>query len=207
MDPAKVKAALDALINGDTEACASILKDMIAVAAGGGEETPPAADAGAALGDAADEPKPGDEQKAALAALTALTGKASAGEAVAFLSKAIDRLAKVEAREAALELSSRRELVADLVKLGAETPATAWEGKAEDRNPCKRLSAEPIDDLRERVEALSKANPGQRKAEPPPREEPVKQLSKAERDYCAKHSITPEQFEARKAGIVRVHAK
>lgn len=158
MDPTKVKAALDALINGDTEACASILKDMIAAAASGGD-TPPADD-GAALNDAADPPPP-EKDDDTLAAATKL-----ARELREELTSLSAKVAELTAVRSSAELGERQDLVAELVKLGAETPATAWAGDPSKRQPCKRLAGEPLPELRERVKALSAA--GSRTLTPPP---------------------------------------
>ena len=66
---------------------------------------------------------------------------------------------EIDNERAVLELSRRRGLIADLVKLGIETPALAWEGEPTDRKPCKRLADEPIADLDARVKVLSKNKP------------------------------------------------
>lgn len=65
---------------------------------------------------------------------------------------------KLSAQREALELGERKKLVADLVKLGAETPATAWEDATKSAlKPCKRLMGEAVEDMRKRVAALSAA--------------------------------------------------
>jgi len=211
MDPEKVKAALEAIEAGDAAKALELLKGMIAAAAGGGEESasdPPAA-ASEALAEGAEPPpeKPEDEEaaasKAALAKLSKLTGKSSAGEAVAVVEGVLTRLAKIEAREAALELSARRELIADLVRLGKEYPSTAWEGDPEDRKPCKRLASEPIEDLRARVALYKQHEPAGSPA-PPERAAPdATKLSKQELAACKARGIDPKDFAERKASAVR----
>lgn len=158
MDPAKIKAALDALVAQDYEACAQILQDVIVQAASGGEEAPseaPADITGETLDAPVDDPnapKP-EEKPAALAQLRALTGKASLGEILVALSAwKADRDAVAEA-QAKLDEGARAELVGELVKLHAETPGTAWADPAK-KIPVARLSAEPIAELRSRVSAL-----------------------------------------------------
>src|SRR3954469_24505247 len=139
MDPAKVKAALDALISGDAEACAQILKDLIASAASG-EETP-AGEAADVTGETLDAPvadplapKP-EEQKAALSQLRALTGKASLGEILVALSAWKAERDAADSAQAKLDEGARAELVGELVKLRAETPGTAW------ADPVKKIPA------------------------------------------------------------------
>lgn len=201
MDPAKIKAALDAIEKGDEAAALALLKELIAGAAGAGGEPAPE---GEALAETPEPDPAAEEEKAALAALKLLTGKSSAGEAVEFLTTLHARVTVLDGERAALELSSRRELIADLVKLGVEVPATAWEGEPEKRTPSKRLAAEPIAELRARVQLLSKAKPrGREPVAPPPGDDGVIKLSKVEQEYCKKHDLTPEQFAAKKAGSVR----
>jgi hypothetical protein len=117
-----------------------------------------------ALADTA-EPPPEEkkEDEAALAALKKLAGKSSAGETVAVFQSAMARLEKIDADSrdsaAALDLSSRRELIGELVKCGAEFPSTAWKGKPEDRVPVDRLASESLESLRERVSLHKKNRP------------------------------------------------
>jgi hypothetical protein len=63
------------------------------------------------------------------------------------------------AERATLEASERRRLVGELVKLGAEIPATAW---ADDKatNPAEPWASMPIEQLRSRVEKLTVAKGG-----------------------------------------------
>lgn len=139
---------------------------------------------------------------AALAELCKLTGHKSAGEAVATIKSWGERISTLESREAALELDARRELIADLVKLGVELPATAWEGDAKDRKPVKRLAVEPIEELRTRVAQLRKVKPAP--IEPPRRTlGDVSRLSDRDLAACKRLNITPEQFAERKENAVR----
>jgi hypothetical protein len=186
MDPKLIAEALEALIAGDEAKCAEILKGIVVSAAGGDPgatdaEPPPAVDgAPDAL------PESLTQAASVLASLARaareLTGRESIGEAVTALRSVFadrDAAAAREAeRVAALDLSSRRELIATLVSIGAETPATAWsrtradgtECTVDDRVPCARLAAEPLADLRSRVEAMRTARggaTGRTQAQPP----------------------------------------
>ena len=65
------------------------------------------------------------------------------------------RTAALEAERKKIEDADRANLVTELIRLGAETPATARaNGKL-----VKRLSDEPISSIKLRVEALSKSRP------------------------------------------------
>jgi len=158
MDPAKIKAALDALVAQDYEACAQILQDVIVQAASGGEEPPadaPADISGETLDAPVEDPlapKP-EEKVAALSQLRTLTGKASLGEILVALSAWKDDRDAADLAQAKLDEGARAELVNKLVKLHAETPGTAWADPAK-KIPAARLSAEPIAELRSRVSAL-----------------------------------------------------
>ena len=169
MDPDQVKAALAALMNDDAEAAKTILQALIVTAASGAvdDSAPPAPDGADPLEQNVDAPPadpaeaPTDPNKkeaiAALSALTRLSGCAGYGEAIAFVTRLKADADAVLAQAAELEESSRLELVASLVKLGAELPGTAWAGEPKDRKPVTRLLSEPIAELRARVKALSAA--------------------------------------------------
>ena len=168
MDPDQVKAALAALMNDDAEAAKTILQALIVTAASGASDSaPPVPDGTDPLEQNVDEAPadpaeaPADPNKkeavAALSALTRLSGCAGYGEAIAFVTKLKADADAVLAQAAELEESSRLELVASLVKLGAELPGTAWAGEPKDRKPVARLLGEPIAELRARVKALSAA--------------------------------------------------
>jgi hypothetical protein len=179
MKPEQVKALVEALKNGDADAALAIAEQMLVDAASGGA----AAEGGTpeALAEGADPKPPTPEEeagKAAMAELKKLTGKGSAGEVVQYLSTIVKDVEQIKANAAKLELSERRALVGDLVKLGAEVPATAWAGKPEDLTPAKRLADEPIESLRERVALLRKAGPARAKDSPP--ETSTAELSKEE---------------------------
>ncbi len=160
MDPKLIQEALDALIADDAPKALELLKTLVASAAGA-ETSEPEADPSASTPDPA--------QAAAAATLCKLTGRKSIGEAVAAVEKAFATLRKAEADQAALDETSRAELVGRLVVVGAEVPATAWEGDAKDRKPVERLRAEPVASLRARVESLEAAKGIRKPVEAPTR--------------------------------------
>jgi len=176
MDPKLIQEALDALIAGDAEACATILKSLVVEAAGGDAGEPPAADAGTdATAQAADpmppkqdEPPPAAMAASADATVAALRTALKVETPVAVLAAVNALKAQVDALTLAAqaeEMKERRDLVGQLVKLGAEIPATAW--KDSDAGvPVDRLADEPIADLRERVAALAAAPRADRVAAP-----------------------------------------
>jgi phage I-like protein len=99
-------------------------------------------------------------------ALVRLTGKKDIGEAVreaeAWRTSHLEletQRAKLTQERAALEGGERRRLVGELVKLGAEIPATAW---ADDdaTKPAEPWASMPIATLRDRVAKLTKAKGG-----------------------------------------------
>lgn len=207
MDASNVKAALVALESGDNAAALEILKAMIVAEATddpGDTGGDPAADP---LAENAD-PKPpvGNDAGAAamMTALSAITGCKSPGEVVAFFTSLKGRVDSLDAARATLDATSRRELVGELVKLGAELPATAWEGDADKMVPVKRLADEPIASMRSRVMQLRKARPTSTEITPPETERAdVTKLTKRETTECVKQGMTPQEFADRKANAVR----
>lgn len=214
MDPEKIKAALEAIEAGDAAKALEILKAIVVSAAGGTEEPAgePAAEPAAALEEGAETPpeeKP-EEEKAALAAmnvLQGLTGTSSPGETVAALSTVLKDVAKIKADAAIVELDSRRALVGELVKLGVEIPATAWEGDPAKLNPCKRLADEPIDALRTRVAALKKGGAGRMSPDLAPpvvvEDDEIAALSKDVLKAIKDKGMTPQEFIAAKKKAAR----
>lgn len=221
MKSADVKAALEAVKAGDADAALAILEAMLLEMAAGdapadepaAEETPMAEGA----------PAPEDEEKqaeqAAMAvtarAVLGLSGREDFGAAVedvklwraAYLELAAERAKNAKDR-ATLEATERHSLVATLVKLGVEIPATAWADLSAKR-PCKRLADEPIADLRDRVAKLSKARGGQAPAAPrAPAQAPADaggkvingvQLSARELAICAEQKCEPADYARNKA--------
>jgi hypothetical protein len=178
--------------------------------AANGSPAAPEGDPAAASETAADAPKEGDPPamvaakrlKLAVRKLSRLTGAADLNAAIAeveawkasHLTLETQRTA-LAAERTALESGERRKLVGELVKLGAETPATAW-ADDEAKAPVKRLADEPITELRARVAKLSAAKGGARvrttEARPPataPTELTAEQLK-----ICADTGCDPKVF-------------
>jgi hypothetical protein len=173
----------------------------------------PADAGGEAAAAAADAPKPEDAPPMAAAkrlsiatrTLARLTGKpdfsASIAEVEAWRTSHLElegQRAKLSQERTVLEGSERRKLVAELVKLGAETPATAW---ADDdaKAPCKRLAEEPIADLRGRVAKLTAAKgaPVRTELRPPPAGgNDAHGLTAEQLRYCEQSGCKPEVFAA-----------
>lgn len=164
MNPDIVKKALEVLASGDANAALELLKEVVTALAGGDSaETPdPAAMA-------ADPNKPQDPtpEQAMAQALSAVFGKTSPGEIVEAVKSLSAKVDALELRDRVLDESARVELVGELVKLGAETPATAWEGEPSAKKPVARLSSEPVSSLRARVAQLS-ADPSRKREEVKP---------------------------------------
>lgn len=98
--------------------------------------------------------------------LVRLSGKKEIGEIVREVEAWHTSHVELEKRQgelakerATLEASERHRLVADLVKLGAEIPATAW---ADDdaKQPAEPWASMPLEQLRTRVEKLTLAKGG-----------------------------------------------
>jgi phage I-like protein len=201
-----VKKLLDAIEAGDLEALKAMAKDLLAEAASG--ETLESADSDDATGEealsgTADDPPPEEKKalSAAFAELRSLTGKSSVGELVAEVRRWHSEVAAAKERQEALDLSSRQELVSQLVKLGYETPATAWDGDAKLRKPAKRLLDEPLAELRSRVTKLSETPRPSGGHKPPAGKGPA-ELTPREQEYCKRHNMTAEQFAEHKKKIV-----
>ncbi len=156
MDPEQAKAAVEALKNGDAAGALAILEAMIVAAVSGEEaaEGDPAVAPPMAADPLAADPEPPPAKLAALSALRTLTGCASLGEAVIELTALATARDTVRAQKAALDESARVIMVGELVKLGAETPATAY---AAEGQIAARLLGEPIADMRTRLVSLRAA--------------------------------------------------
>jgi hypothetical protein len=140
--------------------------------------------------------------KVATAVLARLSGKKEIGEVVADveawrashieLEKSRTKLAQ---DRTTLESSERRRLTGELVKLGAETPATAWsddDGKV----PVERIAKEPIEELRARVAKLTAAK-GKKKDDPTPPPSgggDANGLTPEQLKICADTGCKPEVF-------------
>lgn len=195
MDPELLKKAIEALKQDDGKGALALLEEMLAAALGGaptdgegeGAEPPPDA-GGAALAEGA-APPPAEEdpkEKAALDRLKGLTASGKLADVVPVLEGLVVRVSKLDASQAAAELDTRRELVAELVKLTVETPATAWVGKPEKRQPVKRLLDEPLDELRARVKVLALSR----------KEHPIEPPSGGGSDGESEFELTPIELDA-----------
>ncbi len=215
MDPSNVLEALDALIAGDAEKCAELLKGIIAAAAGAAApEAPaeepaaePAVDAADKPVDPAADPAAEDDKKeemvaaSALLRLTGATDLASAVvQATAYRASHIEletERQKLAAERAVLEAAERRDGCVKLVTLAGRAPSTVW-ADANCSAPKKYLSALSIEDFREYVaDALASKS-----AKPAPKA-PIKasadaQLSARELSMCAELKIDPKTYAASK---------
>jgi hypothetical protein len=150
MDPNKIKEALEAIEKGDAAAALEILKGIIAGAAGAPEAPPEPA----ATETTSQTPEQKPEEMAAAATLASYrTQLAASNTELARLRSEVDR---INAERAAVEAVERADLVARLVKCGAETPVTAWADPTT-RKPVPRLCSESIESLRARVPAVEAA--------------------------------------------------
>jgi len=165
MDPKLIMQALDAIETGDEALAKQLLKQMVAAAAGaeGGEEAPAEEPQEPSEEMADTEEEEDTDEKAMAVALRRFTGRNSALEAERVLVALRAENKALRKRDAELTFSARRELVGDLVKFGAELPATAWED-AENGVPVERLRNESLDSLRTRVEAFRSVRKAQTKA-------------------------------------------
>lgn len=213
----EVDGAIEALAGGDGAAALEILKRLLVAAAAGDYAAPdPAAastDGGGTTTESAQTPVEDEETMAAKAlarSVMTLSNTTTAGAADTWIRKLAADRAALDGDRAALEHSERVALVTELITLRAETPAFAWERDAAGnvpegaaRKPCKRLSAEPLADLRERVKALRPAGAVLPVVVPARGVASARKLSKDELAYCATHKITADEFEARKRSAVR----
>ena len=202
MDPELITKALDAIEAGDSASAIAILKQLIASAASDGDSVPPTP--GDPVTESSDTPptdpsvpeKPKANPAAYSKEIATLT---TLNESLA------TRLAALESERAAEDLEVRRELITELVKMGYELPATAWTGDPAKRTPCKRLTAEPIAEMRARVAALKAARPvALSNLEPPITGAPdITTLSKAELKACKERGLDPAEYVVAKQNAVR----
>jgi hypothetical protein len=184
MNAESVQKALDALIAGDSEACAELLKGMIADAASGEAAEAPPTEPAAMAEKPVEEPKPeapkaeeDEEKKAAVAVanrLLAITGTkdftAALSAAEAFKASHIEletERQKLAKEREILEAGERRRGCIDLVVKAGRAPSTVW---ADEKcsAPKKYLAAMPIEDFREYLADALKASSGKAPASKPP---------------------------------------
>ncbi len=159
MDPKLIAEALDALTAGDAEKCAEILKAVIASAAGAPADAGAGDGSGASTEATAEPPDPDpekDDAEAMARALSNMLKVQSAAEVVAAVKALSADVAALKLSREADEHNERVQLVGELVKLGAELPATAW-ADADKRVPVDVLRTMPMPALRARVEAFRQA--------------------------------------------------
>jgi hypothetical protein len=161
LSPEEAKKAVDLITSEKPSPALDFVIALLASAAAGGESvTEPEPDDGSGVPELSDpapveDPAKKDEAKAlALTMLAELTGIAKPEDAIARFRQLSERMTKLAEDEAATELNQRRDLLAKLVVLGYETPASAWEGKPEDRKPKARHLAETIPEMKARVADL-----------------------------------------------------
>lgn len=104
------------------------------------------------------------------------------------------QVATLAAKLTAFESAARRELVGELVKLGFEIPATAWEDEA-GQVPCERLRAESVESLKARVAKLSAARVPNQSAKP----SSADPLTESELRICKETGCDPKIFASLKA--------
>lgn len=154
MNPENVKAAIEALKNGDGTAALAILEQLLIAEATddpGDAGAPPEA-AGATAGNADNPP----EMQALARGVVELFG-GDAGSALAAVKALKADADKRSADAKLLEGAERRTLVGELVKLGIETPGTAWEDPDAEPakiTPVERLAKEDLAALRKRVSIM-----------------------------------------------------
>ena len=182
MDPKLVQQVLDALVAGDGAAALKLLQALLTQAAGGEVSAPEGAGADPTASPADGAAAKKDPAVAAMSLIGSLVGKTSEGEIVAAVRTLAQSHQSFADAQAALDRTSRIELVGQLVKLGVEYPATAWDGDPEKHVPAAHLATESLDGLRARVAKLSALKSPEPNAQPAP----VGQLSAVEQAQADK---------------------
>lgn len=154
--------AMAAIKDQDGDTALTLLEQLITLLMGGA----PADDAASSSPDAATA-EGGDAQPAPVAAVNAaalssalckVLGVKTEAEAIAMFSNLRTSVDTLRTQANGADLVERRGLIAQLVKMGVETPATAWAGDAAKLTPCSRLLGEPLDEMKARVLALSRVS-------------------------------------------------
>ncbi len=213
MNPELLEKILAAIEAGEDKS--GILKEIVKTMGGGagaGDLPPVDADPLATTADMPPEEEPmvDPKKEEPLSSLSKTLGFASDAVAAAEIKKLFKEVNERRAVEAKLDLEARCGLVAELVSLGVEFPATAWkknaDGSPNGKAPVDRLASEPLAELRQRVQ-LHK-DKGGRKAHTPPVEAPSASPVAAPPQVVAlakKKGLTPEQLvEARKNAARRI---
>ncbi len=213
MKPENVMAALEALIAGDSEKCAELLKGIIAEAAGASApevpaEEPAPVEESAAVDPAADPAAEEDkkEELVAASALLRITGAdnlaAAVALATAYRASHIEletERQKLAAERTVLEASERRAGCVDLVVKAGRAPSTVW---SDDKcsAPKSYLSNMPMADFRSYVADATNSEP-KSLVTPPKSASDANGLSAREVEMCAKNKIDPAKYAATRAGI------
>jgi hypothetical protein len=156
MDPEKLKAAIAAIKNDDGDAALALLEELLTGAPSGDAPPAPSGDVALESADPPPPPAPGEEN-AALAMVMRVTGTNNLRDAEAAFTSVVQTALGVADTRAAVDLTARRALIEELITLGHETPATAWQGKPELLIPAKRFGGETVPELRARVNQLKAA--------------------------------------------------
>jgi hypothetical protein len=165
MTPEQARKAIAAVKEQSGEAALALVESLLADALGaGGEEGGDAAPA-EPLEDAPADPKQDPEQDKQMAAalrrvakLAGLPEASPLSDVEAEVKRLRNEVDAMLAERARADVEERGKLVGELVRLRADTPATAWED-ADKKIVAKRLREEPLDDLRRRVALLRKSVP------------------------------------------------
>ena len=131
-------------------------------------------------------PPPAEEEKPMAANSALFNENAQLKAQVASLGAVLDQI----------ESTERRACVGELVKLGVEIPATAWEDEA-GSVPVARLRSESLASMKARIAKLSAV-----KSQPVRRNPPVADVSgltPRELQICAESGCSPERYAALKA--------
>jgi phage I-like protein len=214
LSPKLVSAALAAVASKDAKGSLGVLQQILAALLGGSSDEAPPSSAAGGPPDSSAAPDPAamaaasaarDAEVASLAGAgrvaMALTGKTDPAEALAELTRRSKVAVELENREVALsairktdEAAERRTLVASLIKLGVEIPATAWADPA-GSVPVERLNSEPIAEMRARVETLNTARGFARVTTPTPPGGSVSfGLTPEQLQICSEMKVDPETF-------------
>lgn len=153
MDPALGKKILDAIAADDPKAALELLREIATTLISGASDAAATDTPAEPTASTADPPQPDPN------APPAQQSRSADDDRIAVLER---ELAAVQARNADLDLDVRRELIAELVRVGAETPHTAWTRDAKGNvttTPCARLASESLRGMRDRVAVLKKTAP------------------------------------------------
>ncbi len=217
MDPALLKKIMDVIASQDEGAALALLPEIITGVAAeeGGEPMPAEGDPAAATTEppavdpaAATLPTASAADAPATAMLLRITGAKTLADAEPILRSAITSARSVDADRNAVTMTRRRELIVELIEAGGETPATAWEGRPEDRKPAAHLVNMPIETMTARVTALRARNGASSGHTAPERGNvdvaaEVAKLLPHTLKAIRERGLTPEQFIAQRTKVAQ----